>query len=183
MPAKADPAPRHRVTVLTEAPAWRRRLPDAATRIRRAANAALRSAGPRRRAELAIVLTDDARQQVLNRTWRGKDRPTNVLAFPAHDDSVPPDVPLPLGDVVLAFETVAREAADQGKTFGDHVSHLVIHGVLHLLGHDHDRSSSAIRMERLETELLAEMGIANPYRTATPETSTRTRGSARAVAR
>ena len=114
------------------------------------------------------MLTDDAAVRALNAQWRGKDRPTNVLSFPA---ATPDEIararaggpPLLLGDVVLALETCRREAAEQGKPLADHVAHLVVHGVLHLLGHDHEDDAEADRMERLETAILAELGIADPY--------------------
>jgi probable rRNA maturation factor len=116
--------------------------------------------------ELGITLTDDAHQRLLNRRYRGQDASTNVLAFPAWEPRMhaPPGVPLLLGDVVLAFETVAREADEQVKPFRDHVRHLIVHGVLHLLGCDHLRDADAIIMERLETLILAKLGVPNPYR-------------------
>lgn len=116
--------------------------------------------------ELAISLADDAVQQRLNRDWRGVDRPTNVLAFPAWnpDTPIPRGAPLLLGDVVLAFETAAREADEQGKPLGDHLSHLIVHGVLHLLGYDHTTETEAVAMESLETSILASLGVPDPYR-------------------
>jgi probable rRNA maturation factor len=152
---------------LTEpSPLWRRALPDPARICRRAARAALAGAGaPRGRAELAIVLADDALVRALNRDWRGRDAPTNVLSFGAGDGGpVPPDAPLLLGDVVLAFETVAAEAQAQGKPLAEHLAHLVVHGVLHLLGFDHEAAAEARRMEALETRVLAGLGVADPYR-------------------
>ena len=116
--------------------------------------------------ELVVVLADDAEQRQLNRDWRGIDRPTNVLAFPAWAPGaqLPRDAPLLLGDVVLAFETVAREADEQDKPLADHFGHLIVHGVLHLLGYDHASEGEAVEMERLETSILAELGVADPYR-------------------
>ncbi|MEX2200941.1 MAG: rRNA maturation RNase YbeY, partial [Dongiaceae bacterium] len=140
----------------------------------------LAAAGPARAAELDIVLVDDTRQRALNRDWRGQDKPTNVLSFSQTDE---PDVgdtkndsamPLLLGDVVLAAGTIATEALAQGKTVGDHVSHLVIHGVLHLLGFDHDAPCHARRMESLETALLEGLGIDDPYRLRPAPTHKRT---------
>ena len=115
---------------------------------------------------LDIRLTDDAEQQQLNRQYRGKDAPTNVLSFSATDpDLTPlPGMPLLLGDIVLAFETVQREAAAQEKAFADHVRHLVVHGVLHLLGFDHEDEGEAKLMETLEIEILASTGVPDPYR-------------------
>jgi probable rRNA maturation factor len=116
--------------------------------------------------ELAISLLDDAEQRQLNRDWRGVDAPTNVLAFPAWEPGaeIPPGAPLLLGDVVLAFETVAREADEQGKPLSDHLSHLIVHGVLHLLGYDHATEAEAVAMESLETSILASLGVPDPYR-------------------
>jgi probable rRNA maturation factor len=125
-----------------------------------AAWAALAAEGP---AELSVALGDDAMVQVLNRQYRGKDRPTNVLSFPA-DDPGAAGRPRLLGDVVLALETVAREADERSRPFDSHVSHLVVHGVLHLMGHDHETETQAVAMEALESGILAGLGIDDPYR-------------------
>jgi len=120
-------------------------------------------AGKKRGAvELSLVLADDAMVAQLNRQWRGRSGPTNVLAFASEERASPP-APLLLGDVVLAYETVTREAKDQGKPLADHFRHLVIHGVLHLLGYDHEAAGPARRMERIETRVLATLGVADPY--------------------
>jgi probable rRNA maturation factor len=111
-------------------------------------------------AELSIVLGNDDAIRILNRDYRGKDGPTNVLSFPAPAVGAGPRM---LGDIVLAFETVAAEAAEQDKTVADHVRHLVVHGMLHLLGFDHETDADAERMESLETGILASMGISDPY--------------------
>ena len=140
-------------------------LPEAAELAERAARAAL-AACPQLPAggELSLVLSDDAEVQILNKAYRGKDGPTNVLSFPGdplpEGDGGPPYL---LGDVVLAQGVCAREAAAQGKALADHLSHLVVHGVLHLLGHDHENDSEAERMESLEVEILAALGVADPY--------------------
>ena len=130
-----------------------------------AARLALRGAEAPAAAIADITLADDAEQRRLNRTWRGKDAPTNVLAFPAADPDmpVPSGAPLLLGDVVLAFETVRREAVEQNKPFADHLRHLVVHGVLHLLGYDHENAAEAAIMEGREIAILAELGVPNPY--------------------
>ena len=111
--------------------------------------------------EIALLLTGDAEQQVINRDWRGIDKPTNVLSFPQGD----PFDPLlgPIGDLSFASETVQREAADLGKPFAEHFTHLLVHGTLHLVGYDHETEAEALVMEGLETEILAELGIADPY--------------------
>ncbi|HEV2100009.1 MAG TPA: rRNA maturation RNase YbeY [Stellaceae bacterium] len=116
--------------------------------------------------EIAVCLADDAMQQQLNRDWRGVDRPTNVLAFPAWEPGAPiaAGAPLLLGDIVLAFETVSREAEGQDKPLADHLAHLVVHGVLHLLGYDHAAEAEAVAMEALETAILARLGVPDPYR-------------------
>lgn len=129
-----------------------------------AADDARLTAGP---VELAIVLADDATVQALNRRYRGKDAPTNVLSFAATEDAAAPDpapgAPLALGDIVVARQTVAREAQSEGKTPAAHLYHLVIHGVLHLLGYDHGTEADADEMERREVAILARLGIPDPY--------------------
>jgi probable rRNA maturation factor len=153
------------VEVLEDAAGWRDALPGCRDVVRRAAQAAL--SGEARvpaQAELCVVLTDDGRQRELNRRFRGIDKPTNVLSFPASEPGGspggPPDL---LGDVVLALETCGREAAEQGKSLSDHVSHLTVHGVLHLLGFDHENDGEAELMERHECRILAGLGIPDPY--------------------
>lgn len=112
-------------------------------------------------AEISIVLCDDAFIQDLNRNWRGQDKPTNVLSFPASGD--PAAAPM-LGDIVIAFETAMREALAAGKPMRDHVAHLLAHGFLHLLGYDHLEEADAEAMEALERRILARLGIDDPYR-------------------
>lgn len=112
-------------------------------------------------AELSIVLTDDAEQQELNRDWRGIDKPTNVLSFPQIEPFSP--VIGILGDITLARETLEREAGELDKSFEEHFTHLVVHGFLHILGYDHTHEADALVMEGLETQILASMGIADPY--------------------
>jgi probable rRNA maturation factor len=150
------------VAVVIAAPEWRRRLRGAPAIARRAARAALGATGTRHSGEVAVVLADNRLSRRLNRTWRGKDKPTNVLSFPAAG-SEPQDAPRLLGDVVLAGGVVAAEAAAQGKRISAHLTHLVVHGVLHLLGHDHERGCDAQRMEALEIRILSRLGVANPY--------------------
>lgn len=112
-------------------------------------------------AEVSLVLTDDAEQQVLNRDWRGIDKPTNVLSFPQIEPF--DEVSGLLGDIILARETLEKEAYEQGLTFDDHFTHLVVHGFLHLLGYDHMDDDEALAMEGLETQILASLGVADPY--------------------
>lgn len=110
---------------------------------------------------VSIRLCDDAEMRSLNREWRGFDKPTNVLSFPAADMGHPE---APLGDIALSFETCTRESTEEGKRLEDHVTHLVIHGVLHLLGLDHDQPHEADEMEEVERRILGRLGIADPYR-------------------
>jgi len=113
------------------------------------------------RGELTVRFVDADESRALNRDYRGKDRPTNVLSFPFE---APPGVALPLlGDLVICHPVVAREATEQHKPLAEHYAHLVIHGTLHLLGHDHLEEAEAEAMERLEREILAGFGIADPY--------------------
>ena len=119
-------------------------------------------AGRRMAAELAIRIVDADEGRALNRTWRGRDAPTNVLSFTAE---LPPGVELPLlGDLVLCAPVVAAEAIAQGKAVDDHYAHLTVHGVLHLLGLDHEEDAAALAMEAEERRILAGLGIADPYR-------------------
>lgn len=119
-------------------------------------------------AELSLLLTDDKRIRIVNRDWRGFDKATNVLSFPASPPERIASSPV-VGDIVIALETVVREAQAEEKSVGDHLSHLVIHGLLHLLGEDHETEAQAQRMEALETAALARLGIADPYAGSEPE--------------
>jgi probable rRNA maturation factor len=121
-------------------------------------------------AEVSLCLADDALLQALNLRWRGLDKPTNVLSFPAAAGRAPVDAAadcarprLQLGDIALAYETLAREASEFGVSLADHYRHLVAHGFLHLLGYDHETASEADRMEALETRIMARLGAAAPY--------------------
>jgi probable rRNA maturation factor len=117
-------------------------------------------------AELAVLLTDDPGIQRLNSDWRGIDKPTNVLSFPATPStgsSSNEDAPRLLGDIAIAYQTTRREAADEQKPFDHHLSHLAVHGFLHLMGYDHDRDDRAEAMETLEQAILAQLGIPDPY--------------------
>lgn len=114
--------------------------------------------------EVALLFTDDAAISEINAEWRGKDKPTNVLSFPAPEDMpLPEGEPRPLGDIALAYGVIAREAREQGKTLRDHTVHLIVHGTLHLLGYDHETDEEAEEMEQLETSILKGLGISDPY--------------------
>ena len=149
--------------IMIEAGDWAR-LPGAEALARRAAEAALAAADEGDGAfEASVMLTDDAQLRELNRTWRGKDKPTNVLSFPAPE---PPGAagPRHLGDIALAYETLVRESEEESKELAHHFAHLIVHGVLHLLGYDHEVEAEAEIMEALEVKALATLGIADPYR-------------------
>jgi probable rRNA maturation factor len=146
------------IEITIEAGDWEKLCPAAF--VRRAAETALSSAGVTE-GEVGILLTDDAHVRALNRKWRAEDAPTNVLSFPS--PSTQPTGPRFLGDVALAFETVMREAQAEGKSADHHVAHLVVHGVLHLLGHDHQTDDQAQAMERQERTALARVGVPDPY--------------------
>ena len=122
--------------------------------------------------EVSLVLADDAAVQELNKEWRDKDSPTNVLSFPAYDDdqpALPEGAPLLLGDIILAYETCVFEAERDQISLDHHLVHLVIHGVLHLLGYDHMDETEAEEMETAEIAILAQLNIANPYKDESDE--------------
>ncbi|GMR17547.1 MAG: rRNA maturation RNase YbeY [Gammaproteobacteria bacterium] len=114
--------------------------------------------------EMAVRVVDEEEGRALNRQFRNQDKATNVLAFPVAADTLPEHEPQPLGDIVLCGPLVEREAAEQGKAAASHWQHLLVHGALHLLGFDHDTDAAAAAMESLECEILAQRGIADPYR-------------------
>jgi probable rRNA maturation factor len=177
------------IEIEVEAEAWTRALPDAETLVRQAAEAVLSQPSPTidpqpavsalvdeglelaavpvavaarvepKAGDVTVLLADDAAVQELNRAHRGQDKPTNVLSFPAAASAAPH-----LGDVALAYETCAREAEEQGKPLADHLKHLVAHGVLHLLGWDHQTEAEALAMEARERDILAGLGTPDPYR-------------------
>src|SRR6202051_1513779 len=152
--------------VLVVADGWRSE-PDAEAVIQRAIAAAAEMADADiGEAELAVMLTDDAGIRTLNSNGRRIDKPTNVLSFPALQPSGaagPDDAPRMLGDIAIAYETTRREADDEQKPFDHHLSHLAVHGYLHLIGYDHENDADAVTMESLETEILAQLGIPDPY--------------------
>jgi probable rRNA maturation factor len=144
-----------RVTVLVEDLQWRTEGRGFPAELRRAARTALDDAKAALKS-LTILLADDAKLEALNAQFRGKPKPTNVLSFPAGSDAY-------LGDVAIAYGVTAREAQAAGKSIHDHTLHLAVHGVLHLLGYDHESAREARIMEPLEIAILAKLGIADPY--------------------
>ena len=118
-----------------------------------------------REIEASIVLANDDLIQILNREYRKMDKPTNVLTFATLDskDPLPADGPFPLGDIIMSYQTIDREAREQGKFFKDHYTHMLVHGCLHLLGYDHQNDDEATIMETLEIRILEKMNIQNPY--------------------
>jgi probable rRNA maturation factor len=155
----ASPGVTLEVEIVRHGDAWSDEVRDAA--LEQAARAAVSTAPslPPGTYQLTLLLTDDGEMRNLNRMWRGKDASTNVLSFPSGEIAATGF----LGDVALAAETTRRQAREQDIALQDHVSHLVVHGVLHLLGFDHDDDAAAERMETLERTALASLGIADPY--------------------
>ena len=152
--------------VLVVAACWQE-APDAESIIQRAIAAAAESVDADvGEAELAVMLTDDSGIRTLNGNWRGIDKPTNVLSFPALQPTgarKPGDAPRMLGDIAIAYQTTRREADEEQKPFRHHLSHLAVHGFLHLIGYDHEKDADAEAMEALEIEILAQLGIPDPY--------------------
>ncbi len=157
-----------------EEPRWSEELADIEAFCRRCLTTALAVAGPPSvpACELAVLLTTDARVRELNARYRGRDRATDVLSFPALTPAelaaATVDRPCLLGDIVLAFETVRREAIREGKPLDAHLAHLLVHGLLHLLGHDHRREEEARVMEETERRVLAALGLPDPYPVTAP---------------
>jgi probable rRNA maturation factor len=149
--------------VIVESPLWDK-SPDAERVVRDAIGAATKNTA-QDNAEIAILLTDDSAIRKINRQWRDQDKPTNVLSFPASGAS---QETAHLGDIVIAYETLAREAEAENKPFAHHLAHLAIHGYLHLLGYDHMTDADAAQMERLEATLLDQLGIPDPYAHSEP---------------
>lgn len=123
--------------------------------------------------EVGVRLVDDPTIRALNARFRGHDRPTDVLSFPTLEPAavaaaLAADHPVPLGDIVVSYDTVARDAAGLGRPFADHLAHILVHGLLHLLGHDHEEDEEAARMESLERRILARLGLSDPYADEVP---------------
>lgn len=161
------------VTLQLHTPAWKSKLRPYCKTVRHACHEALlgtRLAKLDGCFSMAVVLADDAFIRNLNHTYRSKDKPTNVLSFPAEEElerlaasRIKRDGQCELGDIIMAFETVEREAKEQGKRFADHATHLLVHGTLHLLGYDHEDDKQAAAMERREIKILKNLGVENPY--------------------
>ncbi len=153
--------------ILIEAACWQDEKDVEAIIQRAIAAAAAMVDLPEGTTELAVLLTDDAGVQALNKTWRGIDAPTNVLSFPAvwRNEGTPETdgVPLMLGDIAIAYQTTRKEAESESKPFQNHLTHLTVHGFLHLLGYDHTTDDEAEIMEGLESKILAQLGIPDPY--------------------
>ncbi|HEY0267537.1 MAG TPA: rRNA maturation RNase YbeY [Rhizomicrobium sp.] len=141
------------VVLVVEEPAWRRHR-GLTARLEQAAEAARKAV--KLRGGLTVLLADDARLKILNRDFRGKNKPTNVLSFPSGEDKYD-------GDIAIAYGVTKKEAAAAGKALADHAVHLAVHGVLHLAGHDHEEDADAQRMESLEVKILKRLGVADPY--------------------
>lgn len=148
------------IDVIVESPLWSAQ-PGAKAVVRRAIAAAASKASSGARG-LAILLTDDSAIRTLNRVWRKKNKATNVLSFPAKK-AAKGERTSHLGDIVVAYETTAREAKQEGKPMKNHLAHLVVHGYLHLVGYGHDTDVEADAMESLETAILARLRVPNPY--------------------
>jgi probable rRNA maturation factor len=142
-------------TIIIQNAAWKKAWPEARVSIRRAIKATLEHQ-QEKPSDIAVVLMDDASIIPLNHSYRGKNKPTNVLSFVSDEDGE-------MGDIMLAYETIAKEAREQKKSLTEHATHLVVHGVLHLLGYDHENEVEANIMEAHEIAILATLGVANPY--------------------
>ncbi len=155
-----------RVSVALRCAAWAEALPRAERFAARIVGAVLddRKVGLRGTAEVSVVLADDAFMRRLNRAHRGKDGPTNVLSFPLEAAAAAVGRRLLLGDVVLAYRTIRREAKEEGKRIENHAAHMLVHGTLHLLGFDHERARAARIMEGHEVRILRRLGVPDPYR-------------------
>lgn len=169
-------APEINHDILVEDDRWHESLPDHASLIAMSLDHIIRNidlfsgaGASKAEIETGITLTNDSRIQTLNRDYRGKDKPTNVLSFPQIDwteeNAVKNEPLIMLGDIIVALETIEREAAEQDKRLQDHFIHMLIHSFLHLCGYDHENALDAQEMESLEIQILSEMGIKNPYQT------------------
>ncbi len=158
------------IDIATEFPGWKKCGFDIEATINRAVHAAIEKSTPfpaikDKTGEISIVLSDDGFIQNLNKEYRDKDKPTNVLSFPQIDfqQDIPADNLLTMGDIILAYGVITQEAKEQNKSLEDHFTHLIVHGTLHLLGYDHETTIDAEEMESLEIIILKQAGIENPY--------------------
>jgi len=154
------------VALTIQTPLWKSRLKPYKKTVQKILNSALAAIPLQNKVEnleVAVVLANDDFVQGLNKEFRGKDKPTNVLSFPSSLTSDHRPLTSELGDIILAIETIEREAKEQNKTFHDHTAHLLVHGFLHLLGYDHIDEKDAEKMERKEIKILKSIGIKNPY--------------------
>lgn len=160
------PAPYIEIDFAAQGPSWGLRTEALKPAMTDTAAITLELAGIQaKNVEISLVFADDAFIRELNREYRNKDKPTNVLSFPQYepDEVMEEKSFLALGDIILAKETIEREAREQNKSFEDHTIHLFVHGLLHLLGHDHEEDEEAEAMENLEIRILEKQGIKNPY--------------------
>lgn len=167
-----DPEPSLDIAIILDKPCWKRSVVEWEALIQPAILETLRqSQWGDQLTEINILLTDDAEIQELNKRYRGVDKPTNVLSFPSFEpeeisglktNKQSPE-PIVLGDIALAYETIQKECSDQDKSFDHHLIHLTVHGVLHLLGFDHEKDEEAAVMESLEIQILSSLTIPNPY--------------------
>lgn len=166
-----DPEPSFDIVVILDKPCWKRSIAEWNALIQPVIFETLRQSRWVQSAEINILLTDNAKIQGLNKQYRGIDKPTNVLSFPSFE---PEEIfelkagkefpePIVLGDIAFAYETIQKESSDQNKPFDHHLIHLAVHGVLHLLGFDHEKDDDAIEMESLEIKILSSLTIPNPY--------------------
>lgn len=163
--ARASSKSIHTIHVALRKYGWKRTLPDVETFAKKVAQVAL--AGVKKPVEVSIVLSNDYEVQRLNREWRHQNKPTNVLSFPSGETKARAGEPLLIGDVILAYETARQEVArGDSPSLRDHLAHLLVHGILHLLGHDHEDDDEAEEMEGLEASLLSKIGVADPYAVA-----------------
>lgn len=144
------------IDILINEPRWQKALPGCEALVNQSLEAVLTHLKASKTYEISVLMTNDAEIQELNHTWRGKDKPTNVLSFPQDEDTL-------LGDIILSLETIEMEAQDQNKALADHTAHLLVHGLLHLLGYDHEENDDAEEMEALEIDICAQIGVKNPY--------------------
>lgn len=166
-----DPEPSIDIVVILDKPCWERPISEWEALIQPVILCTLQEVRWVFDSEINVLLTDDQAIQKLNKSYLGKDKPTNILSFPSLEQNDIGDIyngkgsqiPVILGDIVLAFETIHKESVAQKKSFDHHVIHLVVHGVLHLLGYDHEKDEDAATMETLEIKILSSLMIANPY--------------------